>query len=1432
MTSHLTPTLSQGSTHTPNESLEAGTTLDDAPVAGRRLGRYVVLRRLGEGGMGVVYSAYDELLARRVALKLVRTDASGSAAHARILREAQALARLSHPHVVQVYEVSAAAGQVFLAMEQVEGDTLRAWTAGRRAAGVRLRELLDMYIQAGRGLAAAHAAGLVHRDFKPDNVLVGVDGRARVADFGLVAAGPDEVAGAERVELTGAGLLGTPAYMSPEQFAGLAADARSDQFSFCVALYEAVCGVRPFAGEGVEALRAAVAGGVVRAPPELPPWLWALIGRGLAGDPADRFATMDELLAGLARDPAEVRRRRIRVAGVVVVSGVLAVLVAWLVQEQRQRWLLERREQAAAQALATAEARIAAAWAAGDRAAGEQILAAFVGEPAHEGTAAVARAWLGEADRRAAEGARDAARAAFATAYLTAPSGAQQAEALVGLVRHFRGGGDVDEFAGAFALLERSHPEVAGGPVLADMRVEAALARRDLAGARAAALELDAAAPLRRLALALDGATPTSFRGVEEVALNGSHVLLSATFGDPPALHLARNDAGLTPVRTIPLPAGTGSLDIAATDPFMVAIDAWPDRRLVRIDAAGETTLATWTAGNFAVAAADLDADGTRELYVGSGATNGIEMAEPGTGWARETVYSHVEALDSAVHGLAALDLDGDGREELVAGFDGWHAFDVRVFRRAPGSRRLELVARDKLGASRGLTRVRVGGSTLLAVNHLSLEGSTLVFPPGRDGGEPTGVYLYGFDGASLVRRGHLPLAHDNWGLWAGDVDGDGRDDLAVREGETQLRATVLQLQGEAGFTPVHVGQLRVLALAQLDGDAAHEVIAEIEDGDGGPSRVWTIGAGDGALPPIAGPPSDAAALVDPEDATWTRQAGDAAALADLGLLVDAAEALHGLGRRTPRPELRGAAFVRAAQLFERALRGRDAVALWRAAAAVPAVASAAYTGLLRAQLRVGDYDEAGETLATALARGDLSAEARAELTRHDLAAGLAGRVDIDLREPLAPGWTLTDARALRRDPEGLVVETMAPGVLMSLPVELSGDLFELSADLSIRQFEWSHDLEIGLVAGDDPLGAMAVKSQIQSSGTSRGGFLVTRHYSCAVGQARLVGHSQDDGVPYQDVPLRVEVRVAYAAALGEVGCETRVHGAPGSRHIRRRDVSPPPAGRYHLVVRVRNDMPAWFDATLHHLRLRGARVREEAPADPARAELQRAVLARDAAATLAAVATVASPTARERGWQAEALLQLGRRAEADALWTALLAAPLDPDLASRLRGEPATVGPHLHALDPAGQPARLVAVWRNTAVNHLGDPQARRAMGAALAALDVDAALALARSDAARGDIGELLGWRARLWTYAGEPARARRAFERALEIVAALPPDAAPRVNAWRLWIELASLAAAGGDPGGAREAVRRARASSDMPMLIDDVVRARPALARAVE
>jgi serine/threonine-protein kinase len=284
------------------------------PAPGERCGRYVVEELLGRGGMGVVLAAHDPELDRRVAIKLIHPtlwQAAGSDAGAVLRGEAKAMARLVHPNVVAVFDAGDHDGQLFIAMQLVEGTTLDRWRRGRP-----WREVLEVCIDAGRGLAAAHRAGVVHRDVKPHNVLVGADGVARVADFGLAILG-EAARGRE------AGLVGTPAYMSPEQFERADATAASDQFSFCVMVWEAIHGRRPFEGRTVEEIAARVAAGTIEEPRGgvADRRVQAALRRGLSVDPAARFPSMDALLAALALAPAARRPRWLVVPLAAAIAG-------------------------------------------------------------------------------------------------------------------------------------------------------------------------------------------------------------------------------------------------------------------------------------------------------------------------------------------------------------------------------------------------------------------------------------------------------------------------------------------------------------------------------------------------------------------------------------------------------------------------------------------------------------------------------------------------------------------------------------------------------------------------------------------------------------------------------------------------------------------------------------------------------------------------------------------------------------------------------------------------------------------------------------------------------------------------------------------------------------------------------------------------------
>jgi predicted Ser/Thr protein kinase len=340
---------------------------------GTEIGRFVVLGLVGRGGMGEVYAAHDPELDRKVAIKLLRgrrrrNDASGDG-RARLMREAQAIAKVSHPNVVVIYDVGTLDGRVFIAMEFIEGHTLGYWVQSQPRT---VAEILEVFLAAGRGLAAAHEKELIHRDFKPDNVMVGADGQVRVMDFGLARlaidrerapgeqtptprATPLPVAGASgdvdplstrvlddpaqarlvgsttpwealSINLTLAGaILGTPAYMSPEQFRGAPADTRTDQFSFCVALYEALYGERPFQGTTLDQLADNVGASRIRPEREgsaVPASIRRIVLRGISPDPDARYPSMTALLADLQRDPALASARRFAAGAAAKLAGI------------------------------------------------------------------------------------------------------------------------------------------------------------------------------------------------------------------------------------------------------------------------------------------------------------------------------------------------------------------------------------------------------------------------------------------------------------------------------------------------------------------------------------------------------------------------------------------------------------------------------------------------------------------------------------------------------------------------------------------------------------------------------------------------------------------------------------------------------------------------------------------------------------------------------------------------------------------------------------------------------------------------------------------------------------------------------------------------------------------------------------------------------
>jgi predicted Ser/Thr protein kinase len=373
----------------PAELRDASATLDGVRGVATRarelergavVGRYVLLAPVGAGGMGLVFAAHDPELDRKVALKVLRSDVprtGASEGRRKLLREAQALARLAHPNVVSVHDVGVHEGRSFIAMEFIVGQTLRQWLDRRPRSE---REVIDVFLAAGRGLAAAHAAGVVHGDVKPHNVLIADDGRVLVTDFGLArlldtaapASAFEETAGrvsTDALAMTATDLgeaAGTPAYMAPEQFADApngGATAASDQFGFAVALWEGLAGRRPFQGDSLPALVAAMMSGRIddASAAKIPRWLRPALRRALAANPALRHASLDPLLAAMASDPRRVRRRLAIVGGVAAI-GLAGAATWWWSRYSAHQACAEQAETIAGLVDEGSQARIRAAF--------------------------------------------------------------------------------------------------------------------------------------------------------------------------------------------------------------------------------------------------------------------------------------------------------------------------------------------------------------------------------------------------------------------------------------------------------------------------------------------------------------------------------------------------------------------------------------------------------------------------------------------------------------------------------------------------------------------------------------------------------------------------------------------------------------------------------------------------------------------------------------------------------------------------------------------------------------------------------------------------------------------------------------------------------------------------------------------------------------
>jgi tetratricopeptide (TPR) repeat protein/predicted Ser/Thr protein kinase len=1397
---------------------EEGTRAPDGATAraGHQIGRYRLLRVLGQGGAGVVHTAYDQLLDRVVALKTVRTDRSTSTDVGRFIREAKALARLSHPNIVHIYDVTFSGGQVFLAMEFIRGRTLRQHLAD--AGGAPYSRVVELFVEAGRGLAEVHRAGLVHRDFKPDNVMVGDDGRVRVLDFGLVR---DTLGGPSRetserdviaVDLTTTGcVLGTPAYMAPEQHRGGEADARSDVFAFCASLYEALYGARPFVADSYEALRGAMLTGTIRPPAQsrVPAWLRDVALRGLRPDPDERWPAMEPLLAALAADPEARRRRRLRAIGLIAVIASLTLIGTLWTLQLRRAWNQERIEALAAEHLAGVEAEPLP-----ERA--DAAFAAFVDDPAHRGTRALAQAWQHRGDRRRAAGRRDEALADYARAYAEASTREDASEALRRIARIHRGGWNTATFSQVVATL----PAEQGDAEATDLRVAAALRRRDLKAANALTADPSSRfAGLRPLLRTLTPAKALGMSAREAIALPAGGPW-SAAVVDDGGRELVLLDHELRPG---PRWRSDARIYLLQGDAPWALTRHGDDGRLIDVTRP-EFPLTHFPAHVQAYPRGIVDAgrDGRPELYFGfQWPVRGFHVVDP------DGIRGAHEASDrtrSDLEALVAADLDGDGVQEIVAAFGPPRAFDLRVFH-TDRAGELELVGRRQFGWVRmlGLVRRPDGTTALIAIRDTRGENFD-VFPEPPHYGAAPGVYLLRWTGADLTTQVHapapddLPLIIDDNSVVA-DLDGDGRDEVAVplRAPDDAARHMLLVRQADdGGLDPFVVGHCEPLAAVRLAADKAPKLLV-IESGT---RALWALGVGDAPFPPVTAPTF---ASVPPPPALtdellrqrWTR-ADD---LAAAGMPASAGEVLRDGASMVGDEGVRRRFRDRAAALFALAGQPEAALALDAGNLDDPELAPGALLRRATLLTDLGAYRDAASAAESLLAhmRRDAAQGEAAVAILERLTPLLDAREGVDLRFDAAmlPIWRIDRPATLRMDPVAgaLRVEALSSqGRLAALPVRWDGGPLEIEVDLDVERAEYNSALHLALV---DEAGRALI-----GVGVHGGGDRSFHHHAVAclpVGQTRDVFAERE--VPSAVTRHRVVMRATFFPDRGVTECAADDDGQ--RTHWQYRTATQPSIGRYSLVIGSTDPYAAnLVAAEIRRVTLRGARL-DDAAVDPSpAAQLGHALVSGDTAAALAILGEAPPVDPRHA---LHALLvhdSLARLVASDVVGTALSGLE-DADLLHLLRTRPA-LAPALRAAAGARVLGPLAATWGALARHHFDDPALQRELLAALDGIETIAA----DDDASRRAIGTLLYVRATTHRQLGRPARARRDFESALIAFGATPDmPGEPLRTATHLALVFMLVE---DDPDAALEHIARAVACDEAPELAQDRLRREPRVA----
>ncbi|MCB9791935.1 MAG: protein kinase [Alphaproteobacteria bacterium] len=1230
-----------------------------------KLGRYSLRAELGRGGMGVVFRAWDPQLGRDVALKVLLAPRDDAGPRARLMREARAMAGIRHPGIVPVYDIGEQDGQVFFAMELVEGPTLaEQLKSGPLPPRVAARVVAEL----AHALHHVHAQGLVHRDVKPGNVLMDGGVRPRLTDFGLV----------KELEAQGATLtqaeqmLGTPAYMSPEQAAG-ALDRlgpASDQFSLGATLFEALAGQRLFRAPNhaevmrrireVEALPLTALG--------VPAPLATICARALYKAPEDRYPDLEHLawalegyLRGedtprpgvLLRARVALRRHRPALRSLALVALTAALSVAAI--QLGSRWV-ERAESSAHEAEAeqrrvAMQARAAELLAEGRGAEADAAFEAFVGFPGNAETRALGQAW---ADRAQSLGGATDARDAWARAYALAPDRPAERRALVGLAGVLRAEHDWDGLRQVVAALE---PEAAPDPALRALQVEAAISRRELDRAlkrsqdpaqRSLLEVLAQATPLpgrwaeARLADEdLDGARELQLRGAEDESWRAFPLTLEGLLGPGREGEPRRSSWQGVLESGEAVSVGREGLECVLRGQAASPLLRWP-----------------CGGGGLGAAVGDLDADGLSEIYYAT-ARFLHRLRRGPEGWRADSAHAGTNAANSDITGVVVADLDQDGADELALTASNWGSYDLRVLE-ADGEA-LALSDRAQLGNVWFLAPVRDGAETLLAtlqVHDPSQPLSYQVFGPELPHGAPAGVYLmrYGAEGLSQVLRApwpRPPVQRDPQGrqhgvhgraLMAGDLDGDGRDELVL--GVSGAWTWVIHWEPDGRLAVAPLDQSFPLAVLNLDEDPDDELLLMDLAGEG---RVWALGVGEARLPaldpvlhaPRPPPPALTGALREP----WER-AEDLVALSLYERAAERFAELALLGAGTPAEAL---AWRRRAELLELSERPMEAVHAWLRAAEAPSLEVEAVEAALRLLLAERRFEQA---LQVAERRAGLPEppEALAAQLRDLEARASAELVELSFAEGIDPLWHVTAPTGLRWDARLGGVRALLGGAseLLRLPLAWEGGDVGVELDFEILRADWGTLSFLSLLGGALD-SATATGLLWRSVG---GGFRYQRSLVCPLVNGRAVPLGA--GEPAAEGPLTL----AWDHSPGEAAACTAL-GPEGERGRAVFGVDPERAlseGPLELVLGSDDSIvTALSEVVLRAVRLRGLRPVEQPPSPLEQADL---------ALSLGRPEQALNALGAEAGWQAAlsrafALEDLGRHEEAArALRAALAEAP------------------------------------------------------------------------------------------------------------------------------------------------------------------------------